>query len=306
MVTFSANFPELLETRQKDIFFKWYSMQELQYPTVFDTKNSTTAFEDRIDIEGLGTLQTKAEGTPVAFSDPVQGTRRRTVHATFALGYRHTMEALQDDQWSILDKMPADLGDSARDHKERLAWALVSNGFGTTNTGLDGLALFSASHTTPSGRIGTQSNLLAPAVALSVSGLESLMTQARTIQTNEGRFANIEQSKLVYHPANEHNAKVLMRTEQRPGTADNDISTVSSTESGITPARTQGVPYLSSETAWFLFDRPGRNTLQFNDRMATEFFRARDADTFDQKHYVAQRNSVMFSEWRGAFGSNAS
>jgi hypothetical protein len=305
MVTLTNTIPELLETRQKEIFFKYYMMQELMFPRLFQRKPSSGAFEDRMRVQGLGTLALKAEGTPVAFDDPIEGARIRTVHQTFALGYRHTEEALADDRWNILDQMPADLGDSARDHQERLAWGLINDGFAAAiYTGLDTLGLFSAAHTNVDGTL-TQSNLLAPPVALSVTGLEDIMTLSRTIQSDEGRFVNINQGLLLYHPANEHNAKVLMQTEQRPGTADHDISTVVSTRSGLTPVRPEGVPYLASETAWSVYDNPGRNTIVWNDRRELRFDRAKDAVTFDQMHMVSYRASVMFSKWEGSYGSNA-
>jgi phage major head subunit gpT-like protein len=305
MVTFTNTFPELLETRQKTIFFKYYAMQELMFPKVFKRQSSSGAFEDRMRVQGLGTLAMKAEGTPIAFDDPIEGARIRTVHQTFGLGYRHTEEALEDDRWNILDKMPADLGDSARDHQETLAWGLINDGFaGAIYTGLDALPLFSAAHTNVDATI-TQSNLLAPAVALSVTGLEDIMTLSRTIQSDEGRFVNINQGLLLYHPANEHNAKVLMGTEQRPGTADHDISTVSTTASGLVPVRPEGVPYLASTTAWYVFDTPARSTLTWNDRREMRFDRARDAVTFDQMHMVSYRASAMFSKWEGSYGSNA-
>lgn len=306
MVTFTNTIPELLETRQKTIYFKYYTMQELMFPRVFLRKPSSGAFEDRMRVQGLGRLALKQEGTPVAFSDPIEGARVRTVHQTFALGYRHTEEALADDRWNILDQMPADLGDSTRDHQERLAWGLVNDGFvGGTYTGLDAGALFQTTHANVGGTL-SQSNMLNPAIALSLTGLEDIMTLSRTIQSEEGRFININQGLLLYHPANEHNAKVLLQTEQRPGTADHDISTVVSTRSGLFPVRPEGVPYLASETAWYVFDSPQRNTLVWNDRREVRFDRARDAVTFDQMHMVSYRASVMFSKWEGSYGSNAS
>jgi hypothetical protein len=306
MGTFTFNHPELLERDTKDIFFKNFGMIPLLYTSLFNVKTSTKAYEDGMRVAGLGTFHTKPEGTPIGFDDPVSGSKVRTVHTTYGLGFRVTMEMSDDDQHGIISQMPADLGDSARDHQERLAWSLVNDAFaGSTYTGLtDGStagALCQASHTAL--KTGTtQSNILSPAVALSVTGLESLMTTASTTQSEEDRYISLNQSKLVFHPNLQHTAHVLLNTEFRPGSSDNDRSTVVSSRSGIVPLIRTGVPYLSSTTAWFI---SGDNDLTWNNRKSLTFDRAKDSDSFDQKFMAHYRASVMHREWRGFWGSNA-
>ncbi|MBK25935.1 MAG: hypothetical protein CME70_18180 [Halobacteriovorax sp.] len=303
MATLTPQFFQLLEAEEKDVFFQSFQMQSLKYPQLFETRNSTKAYEDRIRIAGLGTFATKPEGTPVAFDDPVQGTQVRTVHQTFALGWRATMEMMEDDQFNVMNRMSSELGESARDHQERLAWGLVNDGFtGTTYTGLDNDTLFQASHTILKGASSTTSNILSPAVALSQTGLESILTLASTTTSDEGRFVDLAPSILLIHPNEQHNAYVLLNTDYKPGSADNDRSTVVSSRSGLRPLE---VPYLSSQTNWFVFSPPGKNTLAWNNRKSLTFSRAQDADTFDQKFYGAYRASVMFDEWRGSWGSQA-
>jgi len=306
MGTFTFNHPELLERDEKDIFFKTFAQRELLYPMLFNTRKSTKAYEDGMRVAGLGTFHTKPEGTPVGFDDPVSAAKVRTVHTTYALGFRVTMEMAEDDQHDIISQMPADLGDSARDHMERLAWSLVNDAFsGSTYTGLtDGAAAVSLCNSTHTAlKTGTtQSNILSPAVALSVTGLESLMTLSSTTQSEEDRYINLPQSKLVFHPNLQHTAHVLLNTEFRAGSSDNDRSTVVSSRSGITPIHPNGIPYLTSTTAWFI---SGDNDLTWNDRKGLTFDQAKDSDSFDIKFYAHYRASVMFREWRGFWGSNA-
>lgn len=308
MGTFTFNHPELLERDEKDIFFKNFGMIDLMYPLLFKIKPSTKAYEDGMRVAGLGTFHTKAEGTPVGFDDPVSASKVRTVHTTYALGFRVTMEMVEDEQEDIIKQIPADLGDSARDHQERLAWSLVNDAFsGSTYTGLvDGAAAVSLCNGTHTAlKTGTtQSNILSPAVALSVTGLEDLMNQASITTSQEDRFINIRPTKLIYHPNLQHQAHVLLQTENRTGSADNDKSTVVSSQSGIVPLINGGVPYLSSTTAWFL--AADNADLTWNDRKGLTFDQAKDSDSFDLKHYAHYRASVMFREWIGFWGSNAS
>ncbi len=304
MATFSANTPELLSTLEKEIFFKNFTQAPQKFRDLFSVKTSSKAYEDRLRVAGLGTFQTKPEGTPVAFSDPIEGTRRRVIHTTYALGFRVTKESYADDQWDIIKQMPADLGDSGRDHQERIAWDLINDGFsGTRHTGLDGLSLFNTAHTRLRPELGTQSNSLSPAVALSITGLETIMTLASTTQSEEGRYVDLEQSTLLIEPTEEHNAYVLLNTQKKSGSTDNDASTVVSSRSGLTVLAT---PFKTATRSWSIHARPGKNSLQWNDRETMDFDRAKDADTFDMKFYASYRASVQFSEWRNNWGSNFS
>ena len=140
MATLTPQFFELLEADQKEIFFKQFSMIPELWSQLMETQTSTRAYEDRMRVAGFGTLALKPEGTPIAFDDPVQGTRVRTVHSTYGLGWRASMEMMQDDQHSIMNRMSSDLADSAKDHRERLAWSMIDDAFtGTTFTGLEGI-----------------------------------------------------------------------------------------------------------------------------------------------------------------------
>jgi hypothetical protein len=201
--------------------------------------------------------------------------------------------------------MPADLGDAARDHMERTAWALENDGFtGTTFTGLDGLSLYNTAHTSLRPGVGTQSNSITPALALGVAGLESAMNNARVTLSEEGRQINVMLRKLLYHPNLQHTAYTLLNTEFRPGSADNDRSTVVSTRSGLTPVEDQGVPYLTSQTAWSVHSMGRKEALIWYDRAMLFFERGRDAVVFAQLHWAAYRAHPAIGEWRGHVGSN--
>jgi len=305
MTTFSANFPEAMETRAKEWFFKNFMQLPLVFPRLFSRRPSTKRFEDRIRAAGFGSFAEKVEGGPLAFDDPVEGQRRRSTHTVFGLGYRATWEAIEDDQWNILDQMPGDLGDSARDHMERIAWAVENDGFaGATFTGLDLLSLYNTAHPSLRPGVAAQSNSLTPALALGVAGLEAAMNNARVTLSEEGRQVNVMLRKLLYHPNLQHTAYTLLNTEFRPGTADNDRSTVVSTRSGITPVEDQGVPYLTSQTAWSVHSSGRKESLLWYDRAALFFERGRDSITMDQLHWGAYRAHPAVGEWRGHVGSN--
>lgn len=305
MTTYTSDMYLLLEADEKDIHFKRYRQRELLFPQLFQRKPSTKAYEDGLRVGALGTFREKPEGEPVAFDDPIQGTLVRTVHGVYALGFRVTQEMRDDDQFGIIQQMPADLGDSARDHQERLAWDVINDGYtGTRHTGLEGEVLFSATHAQIKAG-GTWSNILAPPIALSQSGLEAVMNLASVQTSDEGRYIVEQMSLLVIHPNNQHNAYVLLNTEYKPGSSNNDRNTVMSSRSGLRVLGDTGVPYLSSTTRWSVHATPGNNGLTWNDRNELRFRSAPDADTEDMKFYSSYRASAMIREQRSNYGSGA-
>lgn len=296
MTTFRSNLPDVFEDRQAEIFFKRIAMEPLRYPTVFNVRTWTKGHVDGFRVSGLGNFALKPEGTPLTYSDPVQGTRIRRIVQTFGLGYRVTMEAREDDQFDIMDQMPADLGDAGRDHQERLAWDVINNGTAGGDTGLDGQQLFSTAHVNL--RTGTaQSNTLAPGVALSVSGLEALITQMRTTTDSQDRFVPIEPKQLLIHPDNDHEAVRLLDSAMEPFTTENQVNPVATSRSGIV---TVSVPYLTDTDAYTLLAAKSVHDLTWYNRKSMTFEMGGDQVTKDRLHDAHYRAVVSHFEWRGA------
>src|SRR5271166_3867812 len=254
MASFTSNFPELIEQRQKWIFFTQLERLELKYPHFFNIVTSVKAYEDAMRMAGLGTFVLKPEGNPISYDDPIQGSRVRVTHITYALGFRVTMEMWMDDLHGVMDRMPNDLADSAKDHQENLAWSVIINGFVTTfYTGLDAGALF-ATHTLLRTGAGTYSNQLSPAIALSQTGLQALLIQARKLVNETGRRVVLRPKTLLIPPDLEFTAAELLESLYKVDSADNNINPVAMTRIGVKPAV---VEYLSSATNWFLLADKG-------------------------------------------------
>jgi phage major head subunit gpT-like protein len=307
MATVRSNFAELLEPGLRKIFFKEFAMEPMRYPELFNVQSSSKAYEDTLDVAGLGVFATKPEGTPISYKDPVQGTKKRVVHSTYALGFRVTLEMMQDDQYAIINKMPADLGEAARQHQETLVWGLVNDGWtGATYTGLDGRALFYATHDDQTSAAfahpesSTQSNIAAPGVALSITGLEAAITAMRVTTSPEGRYTPITPSVLLIHPDNAHEAVRILQTEKEPFTNENQVNTMTSSRTGI---RDLVVPYLTDTDAWSVYAVKSQHTLTVYKRMGLTFSRGTDSQTKDALYDGMYRMSVTFDDWRGTYGS---
>ena len=305
MATFRGLAPELIEPWVTRIFFKEFTMQRRFSTELFKQKTATGAFVDDFQVAGLGRFVLKPEGVPVAFSDPVQGARRRTVMLTYALGFRVTMEMREDEEHGIISQMPADLAESARDSMERLAWGLYNDGWAAaTYTGVpegDGTrrGLFATGHVPLRNTATTQSNRLNPGVALSTGGLQSALTIFETTQSEEERFVDNVASTLVVHPENRWAADTLLESQSdvdqtNPGV----INTVSRNRIGVKVLR---VPYITDTDAWSLFGN--KHTVTDYTRKSLTRTTAMDSQSFDMMFIAHWRKNVMIGHWRGTVGS---
>lgn len=269
------------------------------------------AFVDEFSVAGLGRFVQKPEGTPAAFSDPVQGDRRRTIVLTFALGFRVTMEMRDDEQHGIVAKMPADLALAARDSMDRLAWALYNVAFtaadDTAPTGIpegDGVrrALFDTGHVPLRNPAATQSNRLNPGVALSVAGLETALTIFAVQQSDEERYIRCTPNKLLIHPENHFLATQLLDAGRgEPFTDENQVNAVASNRIGVNIVES---PYITDTDSWSLIDSAKSPLDWINRKSLSGPTMTTDGQSFDSIFISHYRAAVQVNgNWRAAVGS---
>lgn len=298
-MAFSAQHAELLETTAKEMFFKQFSMRPVIFRQILRVRSSTKAFEDGMRVQGVGTLALKREGTPITYTDPISGARVRAFHSTYGRGCRFTEEMWDDDQWEIMNQMPADLGDSARDHQETLAHAPINGAFvSTTYSTLDGQPLISTAHTNLDST-ATFSNRLSPDLALSVTGLRAVTVLAVQTKSEEDRFVSIRQKTLLVPPDLMHTAQELLESQFDPETSTNAVNTVAMSRSGLSPVTS---PYLTSSTAWYVIG--DMHSMTWYDRKPITPDSGTDSHTKDFLFDIRYRALVRDLDWRGWWGSN--
>lgn len=299
MATFTTTLPELLEKRVRKVYFNEYLMQPKLYDQVFNVVTSQKAYEDVVKVSGLGSLRQKPEGTAIAYDDPVQSARKRTVHTVFALGFRVTMEMMMNDQFGIIDRMSSDLAAATLDHQENLAWSVFNNAFATTG-GFDNLSLCNTAHTLLKSS-ATYANMLSAPSALSVTGLEALMVQARKMVNDSNRYTPLQLEWLIVPAELEFEAQRLLESDNEPFTADNQINTMKSSRTGM---KVLCVPYLTDADNWFLLSNKAKHSLTWYNRMGVTTSSGKDSQTKDMLYDSMYYASVTWDDWRGVFGSN--
>lgn len=215
-------FGEALYPGLRDKFGFEYDRYEVMYPKVFDMHTTKRAFEQDLQVVGLGLMGEKSPMAATAMQDPMQGYLVQHRPVAYGLGFGIAQEMWDDDVNSIVQKFPKLLAVSARETEETLASNVLNNGFDATNySGYDGVAFFSASHPRVSG--GTYSNLLDPA-DLSLLLLEAYMRAVAALTDDRGLHIHLKPQLLII-PRNEAwTASELLDSPQRPDTANRAVN----------------------------------------------------------------------------------
>jgi hypothetical protein len=266
--------------------------KEAIWKKIATVKTSNRAYEESAYYGGLGMPVIKSEGTEVTYDDFVQGPTKRWTHKTYGLATRVTEEMIEDSLYpdvpTEMGDMTAEIGSSFAELFEVLVHDIINNGTATTNhTAGDGLAIFSASHTSLRG--GTWSNLLSPAADLSATSLQTAIDNFTTTKDDSGKYQIIKPKYLFVHPNNAWKAYELLESAYDPETANNSVNSIR--KWGLQPIVS---PYLTDTDAFTLMaDAPNPNggIIAFLRRKPT-FAQDGDFETGDFKFKGTCRFSV--------------
>ena len=259
-----------------------YEMIPSQYDKMFTKHNSKMALERTAEMRFLGFAQLKTEGGQTSFDN---GAGERYIynqeHVEIGLGYAITRKAIDDNLYKT-QFQPSNLGliESFNQTKEIYA-ANIFNTATTYNSSIggDGVAL-------------NESTLL--------NGMIAIRTQFRD-QAGLKVFARGR--KLIVPAALEPIAIRLLKTELRPGTADNDVNAIMSTAGGL-PEGYMVNDFFTSASAWFLLTNIDglsyMERVKFETDMQVDFV----TDNLLVKGY--ERYSFAYYNWRSIFGSTPS
>ena len=118
-----------------------------------------------------------------------------------------------------------------------------------------------------------------------------------------GQLIAAKIKKLIIPKALQHVTTRLLKTEQRTGTADNDISSVVS--NGTVPEGYSVNNFLTDQNAWFLItDVP--NGMKMFERVKISTNSDGDFDTGNMRFRARERYSFGCSDPLGIFGSPGS
>jgi hypothetical protein len=289
--------PELLYPGLAAIWGQSYGDYETKYTKFFGLKKSTKRFEKEQEMSGFTLASVKDEGDSVDYARLTQGFQKEYNHTTYGLGAIITRELMEDDQYNVIQKVPALLASALRRTEETVAHNVLNNGFDTTFTGADGVALFSAVHPNSGSSGGTQSNTAATAADLTETALEAAVIAVRNFRDANSQRVSIEPKKLVVSNFDFFNASKILKTKQKVGTADNDINMVAMMDLELIASS-----YLTDPDAWFVITDV-ENGLTFYRRREAGIERDNDISTQNLAIVTTTRFDTGWTDWRGAWAS---
>jgi len=278
-----------------------YEMIPSQYDKIFTKHDSKMALERTAEMRYLGLAQLKTEGGQTAF-DNNAGERYvyNQEHVEIALGYAITRKAIDDNLYKT-QFAPSNLGliESFQQTKE-IYGANVLNTATTYNSavGGDGVALCSTAHPIDG---GTVANTPSTQVDLNEATLLNAMIAVRTNFRDQAGLKTFARArKLIIPPSLEPVAIRLLKTELRPGTADNDTNAIMMTAGGL-PESYMVNDFLTSSYAWFLLTNIDglsyMERIKFETDMQVDFV----TDNLLVKGY--ERYSFGYYNWRSIYGN---
>lgn len=144
------NFPELLTPIHKGIIWDAYNDKEEQYSKIAEIGTMRKKDETYVHEGGFGLWTENTEGNTINEDEMNEGEKVTFTARRFDKGYSVTWELIQDDLYGVIQQGRGKggsakwLGRGLRQTIETDVANIINNGF--SNTGYDGVALFSNSH----------------------------------------------------------------------------------------------------------------------------------------------------------------
>ena len=306
MADLRPSWPDLLDPSFRKIYGDEVRQLEQKVDSIFQVETSSKNLEKYSSASGLSKLVVKDEAGPITYEDQIQGYDTTFVHKTFAKGSAVSQELWEDEQFPVMRRKPRELALARVRTREQIgadifnyAFTAGGGGFSTFISGGDAQALIGTSHPRSDG--GTaQSNYTTQDLA--EDSLEIALVTMRATLDDKGQLQMVQPDVLVVPPALEKEARILLDSNQRTGTANNDINPYSG-RLRLVVWDYLGSAAGGSDTAWFVLDSRMAKLLFFNRSDRGLEGPDWDFDTKVARWSVVCRWSAGFTDWRAVYGS---
>lgn len=273
--------------------------------TIYNVDTSVKNIEKDTSATGLSKLVQTSEGQAVTYEDEVEGYNVTYTHLKYTGATSVSQELWEDDQFGVMRRKALDLANAKIRTQEQKAADIFNYGFTSGGGGLaafsgpDANPLFYSAHPREDGG-ATQSNTITG--DLNEENLENVLVTMRQTLDGKGQGMYVEPDTLLVAPALEKEAFILLNSQGRVGTTNNDINPYK----GRLDVKVWN--YLSSafggsDTAWFVYDRKVHQLNWFNRSDRGIEGPDWDFDTKTARWTIVCRWSNGWSNWRGIFGS---
>ena len=305
MASLSSQWPDILDPTFRTIYGDQLKQLNTKYQDIFNMGTSKKNIEKDSSASGLSRLVPRAENAAITYEDENEGYRVTYTHGTFSSGTSVSRQLMEDDQFNVISRKPSNLAKAKLRTMEQFGadifnFGFTSGGGGTSPfTGGDAVALFSSAHTRTDGG-SNQSNTTT--MDLAEDSLEVATVTMRATLDDKGQLVVVTPDTLLIPPALEKEARILMNSQGRPGTENNDTNVYKGLLNIITWDYL-GSAAGGSDTAWFILDKSLTLLNWFNRSDHGLEGPYTDFDSKVAKWTVDVRWSAGWSDWRGVYGS---
>ena len=276
-----------------------YARYGEEHKEIYETESSERSFEEETKLSGFSAAPVKNEGSAISYDNAQEAWTARYNHETIALGFSLTEEAIEDNLYDSLSaRYTKGLARAMSYTKQVKAAAVLNNGFSAAFVGGDGVSLFSSAHPLVNG--ATNSNIPSTPADLNETSLEAAVIQIAAWTDERGLLIAAKPKKLIVPPALQFVATRLLETEQRVGTADNDLNALKN--NGSIPQGYAINHFLTDSNGWFLTtDVP--NGMKHFVRAPITNDMSGDFDTGNVRYRSRERYSFGWSDPLSMYGS---
>lgn len=296
-VLIAENWPNLLEPGLRSIFFLQRDALIAASPVsrLFNIQSSTKAVEHTYGVGGLGDVP-EFNGS-IAY-DTFDGLYKQNyIPAEYALGMAVERKLVDDDMYNVINQRARMLAMSFARTREKKAASVFNNAFNVAFPGADAVALCSASHPLGPSNPALQSNR--GTLALSAAAISDTRLKMQKFKDDRGELVTVMPDTLLVPPELEETATILVRTQGKVGSADNDINYAASLIKNVIVW-----DYLTDPNNWFLIDSVmAKLYLNWFNRVNTEFALDPTSDfNLVARYRGYERYSYGFDDYRWLFG----
>jgi hypothetical protein len=277
-----------------------YKRYAEEHKEIFAIENSERSFEEEVKITGFGPAPVKPEGEAIHYDDAQESYVARYTHQTIAVGFSITEEAVEDNLYDSLSaRYTKALARSMAHTKQTKGAAILNQSFDPLYPMGDGVSLCSTAHPLVMGGVQNANTPATPA-DLNETSLEAAATTIALWVDDRGLLVAAKPRKLIIPAGLVFTATRVLRSQYRPGTADNDVNALYT--NGTIPDGYFVNHYLTDPDAWWIItDIP--NGLKHFVRVPLKTDNDGDFDTGNVRYKARERYSFGASDPLGVYGS---
>lgn len=295
----STDFRSVVEPILSEVFDGIYEQRADEWKQVFrEFKGTPRNYHEEPVLYGFGMAPELPDGTPVNYDQGGVLYIMRYVYRVFGLAFALTRTLVEDgDHIKIGTIYSEHLAQSLIETKETLCANILNRAFNGSFPGGDGVSLSNSAHPLA---LGTFSNVLATAAALSQTSLEQILIQIRNATDNNGKRIRLTPTQIVTGPSNVFQAEVLLKSVLRAGTANNDINPIKSM--GLLSKGQANLSRITSTTAWWV-QTDVRNGLKLAMRRKLDKAMEGDFETDSMRYKATERYIPGWTDPRTVYGT---